>query len=201
MKTALFFFLMVVSTIFNISLSQAQTDTKEEKVITNRLRNESSAGYPREFTYWLSAGVGGSSYGFSGGLSISAQSGRSMLSIRYISSSRYGEGWLGGYTSSENVWDISPLYGFIAKGKWGYASVSGGIGLVGGTKHGQYLGSANWINTYEKVPLTTIGIPLEAQLFFTPFSAFGIGVNGFANLNPKRSYSGILICLQWGKLR
>jgi hypothetical protein len=140
MKTARLFFLMSVSMIFNISLLQAQTDSKEGKLTSNILRNESFAGYPRKFTYWLSGGVGGSSYGLSGGLSISAQLGRSLFSIRYVSSSRYGEGF-------------------------------------------------------------TIGIPLEVQLFFTPFSTFGIGINGFANLNPKRSYSGILICLQCGTLR
>lgn len=199
MKNVSIFILLLIT--ITGSLVQAQTGTKDEKLMDSKLKNEGSAYNFREFTYWLDGGIGGSSSGLAGGLSISAQSGRSLFSLRYVSSSRYGESWLGGYTTPEKVWDIGPLYGLIAKGKWVYASISGGISLVGGTKHGMYLGSPGWINTYEKVSLTTVGIPLEIQLFFTPFSSFGIGVHGFANLNLKRSYFGILICLQCGKLR
>ncbi len=155
----------------------------------------------KESRYWLNAGLGASSSGLSGGLSISYQPDWKFISLRFINSSRYGEGWLGGNTTSENIWDIGALYGLIAKGKYGYASISGGVSLVGGNKHGEFLGIIGWINTYEKIPILTIGIPLEGQLFFTPFSFLGIGINGFANLNPNRSFSGVLISLQVGKLR
>jgi hypothetical protein len=202
MKNPYLFFTVSVLVIFNLNLIKAQTEIKEDKGTNNRLKNEGIAYDIHDLTYWINGGIGGSSSGLSGGLSISARAGKSLFSLRYINSSKYGESWLGGYTTPEIVWEISPLYGLIAKGKWVCASISGGLGLVAGTKHGKFLGiSSGWINTYEKVPVATVGIPLEIQLFFTPTSFFGIGVNGFANLNAAKPYSGILICIQFGKLR
>jgi hypothetical protein len=49
--------------------------------------------------------------------------------------------------------------------------------------------------------MSTIGFPIEAQLFTTPLSFFGIGLYGIVNLNPRMSYFSILLCLQFGKLR
>ncbi len=151
--------------------------------------------------YWLNAGVGGSSSGLSGGLSLSYEAGKNLFTFRYIGSSKYGEDKLGGYTTAEKIRDIGPLYGRIIKGKFGYASISGGINLVTGVKHGEFLGIINWVNTYEKIRITTIGIPLEAQFFFTPVSFLGIGATAFANLNPEKSFWGLLLCIQFGKLR
>jgi hypothetical protein len=75
---------------------------------------------------------------------------------------------------------------------------------VGGVRRGRFLGSGGgWFGPsyYESLSFTTVGIPLEAQVFFTPFSFLGIGMCGFANLNPEKPYAGALLCLKIGKLR
>ncbi|MDI6767679.1 MAG: hypothetical protein QME52_12730 [Bacteroidota bacterium] len=77
------------------------------------------------------------------------------------------------------------LYGRAAKATYGAASVSGGISIMSESPNTSF---------------TTVGIPLEAQLIWTPISVFGIGFKGFANVNSKKSFGGGLLCLQIGKL-
>jgi hypothetical protein len=151
--------------------------------------------------YWVNLGVGGSSAGLSGGLGISYQTGNKLISLRFISNSKYSETMAGGQTTPETIWDVGALYGLISKRSFGYISISGGVSLVGGKIHGEYLGNINWINTYEQINVITPGIPLEAQIFLTPFRSLGLGVNVFANLNPKKTFGGVLFCIQIGKLR
>jgi hypothetical protein len=148
-------------------------------VLFENLYSQETVYNAKEPKYWLNAGGGGSSFGLSGGLGLSYQRGKNLFSFRFISSSKGGESYLGGYTTSEKIGDIGPLYGLIIKGKLGYTSISGGVSLVTGVKRGEFLGIVNWVNTYEKIPIHTIGLPLEAQFFFTPASFFGIGTNVF----------------------
>ena len=39
-------------------------------------------------------------------------------------------------TPSEQVWDVGVIYGRIAKSKYGFASISAGLRIVGGVKRG-----------------------------------------------------------------
>lgn len=150
--------------------------------------------------YWIELGVGGSSSGFAEGLGISYQTNNNLISVRLISNSKYGESVGGGNTTPESILEIGALYGLISKRPFGYVSLSGGLGLVSGKIHGEYLGNINWINTYEQRKVLTFGIPLEAQFFLTPFRKVGVGVSTFADINPKRTFGGIMLCLQIGKL-
>jgi hypothetical protein len=54
---------------------------------------------------------------------------------------------------------------------------------------------------YEELNFVTAGVPIEGQLFWTPFSFWGFGICAFADLNKERSFWGALICLQFGVLR
>ena len=47
----------------------------------------------------------------------------------------------------------------------------------------------------------TIGLPLEAQLFWRSFRFIGIGLYGYANINPEESFAGATLNIQIGKLR
>jgi hypothetical protein len=46
-----------------------------------------------------------------------------------------------------------------------------------------------------------IGFPLEAQVTWLPAEFFGIGLYGFADLNQTRSFAGLTLSVQLGKLR
>jgi len=161
--------------------------------------------------FWVNGGVGGSLV--HGGLgsdpgapsfggSLYYQSGINLLSFRYLRNEEFQI--LGPDSPLETVWDVGVLYGRIAKASYGFASVSAGISLVGGVRRGRYLSSSGgWFGTryFEEKNFITVGIPVEAQLFWTPLAFFGIGLYGFANLNIEKSFVGALLCIQFGKLR
>lgn len=91
---------------------------------------------------------------------------------------------------SEIYRDYSFLAGFYSKGRVGYASLGAGLGMDSGRfeKDGKL------------EDFSTIGLPLESQVFLTlPF--VGLGLVGMANINSERSTWGFTISLQFGNLR
>ena len=79
--------------------------------------------------------------------------------------------------------------------------MSSGISVVSGVKRGALLSSGLLSSKYEKQTFFTVGLPIEGQLLFMPSPLLGIGLYGFANINAKKSFIGILACAQIGKLR
>ena len=141
---------------------------------------------------WLNVGVGVSNLGPSVGATIAYQRGKHLISVRYVRS----KGYQFTHTAPppERVLDIGILYGRVFKGsntRGRLVSVSAGLGIV----------------KYKEKSLTTVGIPLEVQVFgqapwhgFTRFLAgFGLGVH--ANLNSKDSFGAILLSFQLGGIR
>jgi hypothetical protein len=137
---------------------------------------------------WVDGGLGEDPGGISGGAGFSYQTGPSLLSIRWVAIAELQLDLWGTSGPAEGVWDVGALYGRIAKTSWGLASVSAGLSLVG-------VSDNKGVSTYHP------GIPVESQLFWTPTSAFGIGLYAYGNLNSKKSFFGALLCLQIGKLR
>ncbi|MCL4511484.1 MAG: hypothetical protein M1470_10490 [Bacteroidetes bacterium] len=106
----------------------------------------------------------------------------------------------------ENVWDIGILYGRIAKGRYGYASISGGLSLIRGVRYQSgYAYTPPYGYTYADIEdsFTGVGIPAEAQLFWTPTNFFGIGLYAFCDygFSGKRSFGGVMLSLQFGQLK
>jgi hypothetical protein len=145
----------------------------------------------RQQCYWLNLGLGATSWELPQklrpmeltlGVSFSYQTGKNLFSIRYTNSQEIlGDDW-----SS----DFGILYGRAAKTKFGFASISAGIGLVHRVKEEE-----------EEEDFTTVGIPIQGRLFFTPLPFLGVGIYPFANLNLKDIPVGLLLCVQIGKLR
>ena len=145
--------------------------------------------------YWAIIGFGGSSVGWvANGANLSYQTGKHIISIRGILAigSQYGDYY---------VWDVGALYGRCFKGQSTFISMSGGIGMVRGINVITIYD--NWIRVGQRRTewFTTIGIPVETQLYWTPISFLGIGLYGFANLNTEESFIGALASIQIGKLR
>jgi hypothetical protein len=147
------------------------------------------------------AKLGGRAGGFASGASLSYHTGGNLFSIRYIfaektsaSSSRFG-----GPTPLESVWDLGVLYGICTKTASNFASLSAGLGLVGGVRRRKFLGNNLFSDEYEGLTFHTFGIPIEGQLFLTPSSFVGIGFIGFGNINKEKSFGGVLLCVRLGK--
>lgn len=148
---------------------------------------------------WLNLGIGGSTHGLTGQISLSVQNGIHLITLRYVSNTEFN---IMGPTPSESVWDISILYGRSWESRLAMASISGGLGLVGGIRRGDYIRSNGWFSsTYQKCPFSTVGFPVDIQLFWLPFRFLGFGIQGFANLNSEESFYGFVLGLQVGRLR
>ena len=155
---------------------------------------------------WYTAGVGVSSLGSARGISFSYPSGNGFVSLRYVNNqSEFNPSSLSFTKPSFNksVWDAGVLYGKVAKTSYGMASVSGGIGAVGGVLNREYLkyGSLYSTSNYRDERFLTFGFPVEGQLFWTPSPIIGIGIYGFVNLNPEASFAGALLGVQLGNLK
>lgn len=130
---------------------------------------------------WLNIGIGYGlgSHVFAGGLNLSFQPSRPgylLFSLRAAGTSDI--------LDPSPISDAAFLVGYSSKrpGARGYYSIGSGLGLVFGESK-------------------TLGVPVDAQLFYTPLSFAGIGLQGFANFNTEETFWGVLLCLQFGKLR
>ncbi len=171
-------------------------------------------------SWWMNVGLGLGHWktsatdsnrdsGLAGGLSINYMpSQHTLVTLRGTTIADFGfvfipfVYWASG---SDQVSDVSALFGLIQKGRWGYVSASAGLGYV----HAKYKSRTSIFNPFTGQEVTsrtkhrtgTIGIPGEIQVFFTPFKFAGIGLIGFGNYNNKHSFGGVMLALQFGKLR
>jgi len=193
---------MILNFLLPNCLISQQTNPKSGQIT----QSENSASILNR-QYWINGGLGVSSAGLSSGVGFSHQTGKQLITVR----STYNEELnIFGPSPAERVWDVGVMYGRIAKSKYGFASVSAGLGLVGGVKRGTYLGDNldddyGWfvikIDRYEKDKFVTLGFPAEIQAFWTPLSKLGIGITLYGNLNPEKSFAGFLVSIQIGNLR
>lgn len=170
--------------ILLIGLTGLVLPTESSLVYAQDISNKSNVQF-----YWVNCGLGvNSSFEVnSAGTSVSYQTGKHLISMRYVFND---ESQIMGWSSSEKFWDIGVLYGRSAKASCGLASISGGIGIMGGN-----------LRRENFQVFRTVGIPLEGQLFLRLLSFLGIGIYGFANLNLEKSFVGTLLCVQIGKLK
>ncbi|UCE05771.1 MAG: hypothetical protein JSW07_19605 [bacterium] len=140
--------------------------------------------------YWVNFGAGAGSIG-ENAIALSANAtyhfGKNLLTLRSA-----GTGELFGKT----IGDDGILYGIVLMQKQVLFSVGVGLASVKGSfSHGLFSSRPP-----EKIG-PTIGIPLEAQLFWRPAHFLGIGLYAFANLNSEEPFAGITLGFQFGKLR
>ena len=151
---------------------------------------QSNKSNVQEKNFWVNLGLGSGSISenaFALNANMTYQFGKNMLTLRAA-----GMGELFG----KSIGDNGLLYGIALRQEQVLFSVGAGLAFVEGSiSHGLF-------STKEPEKIgPTIGIPLEAQLFWRPTRFLGIGLYAFANLNPEESFAGITLGFQFGKLR
>jgi hypothetical protein len=141
---------------------------------------------PRD-SYWVGAGLGAGSEDFAGSLNASYQFGANVVSLRTAATA-------GLFDQGFN--DYALLYGRGTRpaGERYHASVGAGLSLVDGCQGGSVFSDCRSVQT-------VVGFPIELQFFWRPGSVVGLGLYGFANLNRSRSFAGVTLGLQLGRLR
>ena len=87
--------------------------------------------------------------------------------------------------------DISFIYGVMRHNQYGYLAASTGLGVVFGHKQPT-------VTNHLGKDFTTLGIPLELQIFWTVSSHIGLGLIGFANANPQGKFAGLTLAVEIG---
>jgi hypothetical protein len=133
--------------------------------------------------YGLTAGLGFGTRGGAGVVAGSFQFDRHLLSARASGTVAF---------FGDELWDIGILYGRAVQTGVVHLSLGAGIAAVGGS-HRETL-----FDPGERIP-TTVGLPVEAQLFFRPVPVLGVGVYGFGNFNDEESFLGAVAAVQLGR--
>ena len=106
--------------------------------------------------------------------------------------------------NSVNSVDIT--YGRTYKKKFVSASISAGLGIIYRCTKGKLLSrtSEGWLSSYskyEKIINYSVGLPVSAKLCWVPTGYYGLGIELYANFNIKKTFYGINLCHQFGKLK
>lgn len=150
--------------------------------------------------WWLNLGLVGASddmLGLGVGLTV-ARSAARILSVRGVLAEEWQWCWGGPCAAppDRNV-DVGVLYGVAQQHRWFVASLAAGAAVAA-------LRRTTRDPSHETSPRTTrevtLGVPIEGQLFVRPFRNVGVGGAVMFDLNPKQSFSGVLVGLQLGRL-
>jgi hypothetical protein len=178
--------------VFFVSLSFSQIDTIRS---ANDLQNVPSN------LYKLSFGIGAGTMDIGGIASFTFDLTGQFLSIR---ASETEELKFLSNNPVERVGDIGIIYGVSTQRSRWYASAGAGISYVHSIRQGALIQRSNEIfgsDEYEEVSRVTVGLPIQVEISGSAFPFFGAAIIGFANINTLRSYGGITLCIQLGKLR
>ncbi len=138
------------------------------------------------------------------GAGISANRGRNLVTLRFLYNSQFELHIFGQSHPDDHMWELGVLYGRIAKTSYGHASISAGLSVSSATTYSEpYYRPPSYTYGYDTNNSFGIGIPVEAQLFWTPTSFLGIGLTAFGDygFGNTRSFWGITLCLQLGMMR
>ena len=158
---------------FNSTYSQNKKDTTNENY------------------YWATVGIGlgtigdGKGTSFSLNANIAYQFDKNMLSLRVVDV---------GKVFGKNLTDYGLLYGYSLNSTSFFSSIGAGFAIVSGIKDNGLFNKSENIGP-------TVGLPIEAKLFWRPITAFGLGLYFFADVNPENFFAGTTLSLQFGKLR
>lgn len=99
---------------------------------------------------------------------------------------------------------VDLLYGRVLVDKKLYVSLVGGIGLVGGLERGRFLyadpgflGSTH----YEKLRSYTVGLPISSKVLISLSKHFGLGLEGYININGIHTFYGLNLCASFKKYK
>jgi hypothetical protein len=174
------------------------------------VRGQDSTGVDRElYRFTLGSGIG-SGYplqdgdvGFGGSIGFAFQKHNDVyaLDARVL-----GELQIFDYSKVNNsISSVELNYGRGFKKNSFFSCVSAGIGWVTSVQKGKLLSrQGDWfssVSSYEKITHHTIGFPISVKAFWVPLKFYGLGIELFININSIKTFYGINLCHQFGKLK
>ena len=130
-----------------------------------------------------------STFAFSHGFTLSSQLNRNLFKLRFVNNIEF----LSFSTPSLSAMDLGILYGRILGDTKIQTSISAGLSITGGVRRGNLIKEGFMGSTYQRVPFSAFGIPLEIQFLVNNKKSRSIGITGFGNLNKEEPFVGGLI--------
>jgi hypothetical protein len=142
---------------------------------------------PERDSFWFSAGLGVGSEDVAGSLNAAYQFGANVISLRNTATAGLFD---------DGFSDYAVLFGRATRpaGKRYHLSGALGVGVVDGCTADGFLGGCDDTGM-------VVGLPLEVQASWRPGRWAGLALYGFANFNQTRSFAGLTLALQLGRMR
>ena len=136
--------------------------------------------------FWIAVGLGGgSAHGGAGGLGAMGQAVYERAPHHYTVRGLATMGEPGG--SDAGYGEFGILYGRFAGGGFIHVGAAAGLSFVHLDRCG---------NSHDSC--ATVGIPLSAHAAITPFAVIGLGLQVYANINPRAPYGGMFFIMPIG---
>jgi len=140
-----------------------------------------------------------STVGIGANVGLSVQYGVAVVTLRTVALSDFKL-----LTHAEDFSDVGILFGVgTLGGKFSHASIAAGIAKVNGTLyayHGSFFSTQDPRRADTTGVGPNLGLPFEVQGFFQA-GVIGIGLYVYGDINSVRSFGGVSLYVQVGKLR
>ena len=139
--------------------------------------------------YWLSVGLGAGSEDFAGHAALFYQHRANLFALRASATAGLFD---------DGIQDVALLYGRAhgPRDRW-RLGLATGLAVVDGCIEP---GEGSLFGDCEAQP-TVVGVPVDAQVVWLPSEYVGLGLHGFADFNSVRSFGGVTLSLQLGRVR
>lgn len=144
---------------------------------------------PAKVNGWFYGGLGFGTHDLTATASINVRYVKLLGILRATFVTEISSGFTG---PSEDYYDVGLLFGVYPRE---YLSLAAGVARVEGERSYGLAGG----RSVERV--TAFGVPVEVQ--FTPRrgGVVGLGIVGYANINPEESFGGVTVGIEIGKLK
>jgi len=145
--------------------------------------------------YWIGLGIGGNYFGVTKSVNLSIAIDDNIFSIRYSKSDEFQFNVEGHYDEPRiGLKEFAILYGKCLKKSIVALTFSTGISYLNGTNRGKNIEPKE----YEKINISTLGMPLEFEFIIGFAQNVGIGLQGYYNLNKDKMFGGLIFKLNVG---
>lgn len=156
----------------------------------------------------IGAGIGKSpnfeygNYGIGGMFDFTLQKNKSLATIGYRGTGEFEI--LAPTYPARTMTSIELLYGRELTNKKLIISIHAGIGFVGNLERGEFLyyGPGFFSSAhYKKIRSYTVGLPISSKVLIPLSNHFGLGLEGYININSENTFYGLNLCASFKKYK
>lgn len=189
-----------------------ESSSENKKVITTmnsreeiiQIPNKKVMGYSElKLPFWLTLDLGASSSGFTANTSMNLMSKKLLFTAEASMSSTASYSHFNQYESFTNYGIFSFMVGrvFLSKDEATIYSISTGLSFATISDYAPS-GYNSWFGPeFNENSMSTIGIPVDFKVYFSPRRALGLNLDLKLDLNVKRSLIGLMIGMRFGRIK